>query len=161
MNMENKLKDYFQLIRTESAERILTELKSVDINTLDDDGNSYLVEAISHNKPDIAEWLIKNNINVNIQNHKGMTSLHILPFHPNELIAEQLIENSGNLGLADNFGNTPLWYAVFNARGYYKIVSIYMAQNPNVNAKNKAGRSPLDFAMQINDSTLLEILGCI
>jgi hypothetical protein len=49
-----------------------------------------------------------------------------------------------------------VWSAVFNARGKYETVLVFARFGASAVAevKNNAGRSPLDFARQIKDSTL-------
>lgn len=51
-----------------------------------------------------------------------------------------------------------LWTAVFNAKGKYNIVKILKESGADSFSKNEAGRSPLDFAIQINDKDLCQIL---
>jgi ankyrin repeat protein len=60
--------------------------------------------------------------------------------------------------LRDEHGNTPLWTAVFNAKGDYVIVEQLIQASANPNSQNRHGRSPLDFARQIKDRDLISIL---
>jgi uncharacterized protein len=73
-------------------------------------------------------------------------------------LSKAIINSGAILELMDNYGNTPLWYAVFNARGNYEYVELLMQNKANPNSLNNAGRSPIMFASQIMDQRLIEIL---
>ena len=52
-----------------------------------------------------------------------------------------------------------MWTAVFNCKGRnYEMVELFMMFNPDIMTKNNAGRSPLDFSMQVGDEKLIDIL---
>ena len=52
-----------------------------------------------------------------------------------------------------------MWTAVFNCKGkYYDIVELFMKYNPDIHTKNNAGRSPLDFAIQVGNEKLIKML---
>ncbi|MBN8671475.1 MAG: hypothetical protein J0L80_12360 [Chitinophagales bacterium] len=73
-------------------------------------------------------------------------------------MAEACINAGADPNIDDIYGNNCLWTAVFNAKGKYEIVELYKKSGANVNSRNNAGRSPLDFAQQINDYKLIEVL---
>ena len=60
--------------------------------------------------------------------------------------------------LKDKYGNTPLWTAVFNSRGNYDVVKQLIKAGSNPFLKNNFGKSPFDFAKQIKDNKLAELL---
>jgi ankyrin repeat protein len=93
-----------------------------------------------------------------MQDCRGQSSLHYLGFYPYLELVKVIINNGADLELKDNFGNAPLWYFVFNARGHYDFVELLIQNKANPNAINNAGRSPINFASQINDQRLIEIL---
>ncbi|MCK6649162.1 MAG: ankyrin repeat domain-containing protein [Bacteroidia bacterium] len=84
--------------------------------------------------------------------------MHFTAVFNDQLVASEIIHNGGNLEIADNYGNTPLWTAVFNARGNYELVRLFLKNGANSLHKNNAGRSPLDFALQIKDEILVKLL---
>ncbi|MGH2272181.1 ankyrin repeat domain-containing protein [Anaerohalosphaeraceae bacterium U12dextr] len=149
--------DIFQIIRCDSPADILRSLSSVDVNILNDDKENLLHEAIAHN-PQVAHELIDRNINLNQQTRKGSTPLHYAATHQQYEIAKKIIEKGCQINLVDIHGNNPLWYAVFFAKGYYDLVQLLMKHGADPHHKNKAGRSALDFATQIKDSELIQIL---
>ena len=83
------------------------------------------------------------------------TPLHYSAVLNQPEVARRILEHGGDPTITDIHGNAPLWYAVFNARGSYEVVDLLLARNANPNLKHKHGRSPLDFARQIGDETLI------
>jgi ankyrin repeat protein len=151
--------DLFQIIRNGELEQYYQNITNTEINIRNEFGQSLLHEAIAYKQKEIALDLLNKLIDINIQDNSGQTVLHFISFHDKESnVAEKIIENGGNLGIVDQYGNTPLWYAVFNARGKYDLVELFMKKGANPALKNNAGRSPIDFATQIKDTALLNIL---
>lgn len=73
-------------------------------------------------------------------------------------IARLLLSKNADINIEDAYGNNPLWTAVFNARGDYRMVELFIQNNANIHHLNKARRSPLDFAKQIDDLHMIKIL---
>ena len=67
-----------------------------------------------------------------------------------------ILQNGGDVNVKDKYGNNPLWTAVFNEN--YQIVQLYVDNNGDINNKNGNNMSPLDFAIELADTTLIEIL---
>lgn len=148
----------FDIVEYGNVEAYKSYVEEIDINTTNNNGVSLLHKAIAYNHPEIAIDLLNRSIDVNIQDNKGQSSLHYLGFFQNLDLAKAIIDSGGDLEMKDNFGNTPLWYAVFNARGNYAFVKLLMQHKANPNSINNAGKTPLDFAAQIRDQRLVEIL---
>ncbi|WP_127579446.1 ankyrin repeat domain-containing protein [Paenibacillus koleovorans] len=130
-----------------------------EINTKSDIGSGLLHHAIAGRNFEIAMYLIENNINVNLTNLDGQTALHYISNFPSITIAKEILNAGGDINIRDKFGNNALWTAVFNCKGkYYEMVELFMTKNPDVTSKNKAGRSPLDFAIQVENQKLIDIL---
>ena len=62
------------------------------------------------------------------------------------------------INIIDYYGNNPLWYAVFNANDDYCLVKLLVKYGADALSKNNAMRSPLDFAKQIEDTEMINIL---
>lgn len=155
MHMSN----VFEAVRVNSESDFMNWLNSAgDINITDKSLNNLLQIAISYNRPQICIELIKRNIDCNNQNIDGETSLHFASEDSDYQLVQMIIKNGGDINLKDNHGNTPLWTAVFNARGDYEVVRLLLESGSNPKSTNNTGSSPLDFAKKIKDNELIELL---
>jgi ankyrin repeat protein len=150
--------DLFQIVRLGDKARFFSLIERAEIDQLNEFGQNLLHEAIAGKNTELGEELIRRGINVNQQDPRGQTPLHYSALHKNPALAKKIIENGGDLGLLDAHGNQPLWTAVFNAKEDYEIVSLFRRCGGNPRHTNKHGRSPLDFAKQIGNQTLIAIL---
>jgi len=150
--------DLFQAIRLNDENAFYSEIDHVDVNQVNEDGQNMLHEAVAYNNFPFAKELIKRNIDVNHRDIKSQTPLHYAANHRVLDIAELILNSGGSLNVEDEYGNQPTWTAVFSARGSYEIVNCFLKFKPDIRHKNRAGRSPLDFANQINDRQLVTIL---
>ena len=149
----------FSLINQGIENEYFKLIEKYDINTVNQYGQSLLYEAIVFYQENIALDLISRKINLDIQDKiKGHAALHLVSMYPNIKIAEKILEYGGNVNLIDYYGNSPLWYAVFNSRGNYDFVKLFLKYKAKSEFKNKANRSPLDFAIQIEDNFLIKLL---
>lgn len=132
----------------------------VDINTLEEDtGDSFLHCAIASELQELSLYLINRGINVNIQDNNGDTALHFLPVYHNIEIGKAIMKAGGDPNIRNKHNNNSLWTAVFNARGKnYDLVELLLAYGADAHTPNNAGRSPLDFAKQINDQYMIQLM---
>ena len=151
----------FRAIRLNDKDGFYSEVDKVNINQVNEDGQNMLHEAVAYNNFPFAKALIKRNIDVNHRDVKARTPLHYAANHRVLDIAELILNSGGSLNIEDDYGNQPIWTAVFNARGNYEIVKCFLKFKPDIRHKNRAGRSPLDFANQINDQVLVNILNSV
>ena len=152
--------DYFQAVRRNGAAAIESLSALDDINLKNQGGENLLHEAIAYGNGEVAHWLIDRGIDVNSQNADGQSPLHYAGSYQNLTITSRILSSGGKLEIVDKHGNTPLWSAVFSSKGDYKVVDAMLQSGGTsvANWNNKAGRSPLDFARQIGDQTLMEKL---
>ncbi len=150
--------DLFQAIRIDDKEMFLSAINEADVTQKNEFGQNLLHEAVNNNRAMMGNVLISKGVDVNHPDNKGQTPLHYAALHRTIVLAEKIVENGGKLNIADDYGNEPLWTAVFNARGQYDIVEMYVKKGADVYHKNNSKRSPLDFASQIKDENLIEIL---
>jgi ankyrin repeat protein len=151
------VEELFQTIRRGDTKE-LAAFADVDLTLKNQSGQTFLQEAIASNQEELCLMLIQRGVPTNAQDATGQTALHFVALHKLHSVAEAILQAGGDLGLADSYGNTPLWTAVFHARGDYRIVEIFMRYRPDPMKKNHAGRSPLDFSRQIKDSHLEALL---
>jgi len=150
--------DLFQAVRRNNTDFFYSQIDNMDINQTDEDGQNLLHEAVAFHNNLLAKELITRNINVNHKDVNSQTPLHYAANNKETELAKLILNNGGDLSIEDKYGNQPLWTAVFNAKGEYDLVKEFLNFKPNVNHKNKHGKSPLDFAQQINDKSLVNIL---
>ena len=154
----DKATTLFELMRNGNASDLFTQLDESNVNVLNNYGQNLLQEAISTGRYDVAVNLIDLNINIDHADYKGRTALHYLSEHKSLEVVKHLIRHGADFSISDKFGNQPLWTAVFNARGVYDVVHELIINGADPFHKNNAGRAPMDFALQIQDDTLVCIL---
>jgi uncharacterized protein len=152
--------DLFQMIRINASSTVAALQSATDINVRQDDGQNLLHMAIAYgNQPVICE-LFKLGIDVNAQDSRGQTPLHYAATRQNVDAAELILSNGGDMSVRDSHGNSALWSAVFSARGNYGVVKALLSHGGGHLSvvKNKHGKSPIEFAVQISDCELTELL---
>jgi uncharacterized protein len=153
--------DVFQIVRRDGIETLRSVISSSEISKRTDGNRTLLHVALAYGRPpEFVIELVRLGADVNAVDSTGETPLHYAAVHGRITEAEILLKSGGNLSITDKHGNTPLWAAVFNARGAYELVRLLMAHGGGnyVDKKNRHGKSPLDFARQIGDQTLVAIL---
>lgn len=157
---KNNIDDIFQLVRFDQLDKLKEIINEQNINSYINEYKQNLVhEAIVNESLDILKYLLKCKIDINQQDEEGKTPLHYCGLYNNYDSTKLLLsESSIDVNKKDIHGNNPMWTAVFNARGYYDIVKLLKQHNADFNSKNNSNRSALDFAKQIEDDELIEIL---
>lgn len=131
-----------------------------DINVVNKNGASLLMEAIAYGKNDIADFLINSGIDINIQDKAGFSALHYAVWWKNLPIIKTLINNGANVNQVDKKGNSPLWYSLTLYRQIcdLEIVKMLLFHGATPSLKNIYGRSPLDFAKELDVKEISEAL---
>lgn len=75
-------------------------------------------------------------------------------------IAQMLLDAGADINHCDHSNNQPLWIAVFYLKGEMDLplVKLFLERGANIYNKNKANRSPLDFAKQVGYSPVINLL---
>lgn len=152
--------DYAERDDLEALESL--ERTGFDINSFHYDKTALHSACVTDAKR-AAKYLIKLGIDVNARDKiTGAVALHYCATYNYYDIARLILENGGKLDICDDFGNEPLWTAVFNLKKDLlgiSLIELFLKSGANKNHKNKAGRSPQDFATQVNFPPLLNLLG--
>ncbi len=148
----------FEAIRIKDNKRAIQNINNFDINILNEDKENLLQVAIAYNNLEITDDLIKKGINLNHQDKKGLTALHYIAEYGFLELAKILVEKGADINIKDSYGNNALWIATFNARGKYEMVSLFVKNGGDPFNKNNNNKSALDFAKQIGDDELIDIL---
>ncbi|KAJ1524679.1 hypothetical protein HK096_001153, partial [Nowakowskiella sp. JEL0078] len=96
------------------------------------DGDTLLHLAIFSKRHDIFEFLLENDfVDVNAQNNKGETPLHIAVWQMSSHIVELLLNKETDVNVVNKDGVTPLLMAVQN--GCWKLVTLLVNADANLN----------------------------
>ncbi|MDY3538313.1 ankyrin repeat domain-containing protein [Riemerella anatipestifer] len=136
--------------------KVLVNSKNVN-NFVDEYGRNLLQNAIIDN-PMAIDFLIEVGIDINHIDSNKQNALHFCAEYANYELAELLLKKGIYKNQKDIYGNTPMWRAVFNADGEYSLVKLLKKYDCDFLSKNNNNKSPLDFAIQIGDNELQNIL---
>ncbi|MGD6964472.1 ankyrin repeat domain-containing protein [Fictibacillus phosphorivorans] len=151
--------DIFTIARFGDISLFKKKFTSEKINEKDEFGIGLLHHSIAGKNFDIATFLIKNRIDVNMTDGDGNTSLHVIAEHPNINVAKEILDRGGDINIRNTYGNNALWTAVVNCKGrYYDLIDLFMKYDPDTKSKNNAGRSPIEFAKQVANRRLISML---
>jgi len=129
-------------IREGNNENVKRLLKEVGIDALDSYQRTSLIWASFFNNTDLLNWLIDNGANINHQDRNGFSALHFIGKEQNFDSALVLINRKADLELKDNNGNTPLMDAIFNSKGVYNIVDLFIQSGANLDNVNNHEMTP-------------------
>jgi ankyrin repeat protein len=107
------------------------------------DGNLEMIELLF--KPKL--FKSKYNIDVNIKNNTGLTSLYVASLQGHQEVVALLLANRADLSIADESGNTPIHVA--SSEGKLEVVKVFVNSKGKfvVNIKNSlSGKSPIHYA---------------
>ena len=147
--------DMFQIVRLHETDDFYLHIDHVDINLVNEYGQNLLHEAIAYGRNDLAEELIRAGIDVNHRSSDGRTPLHTAAWYQNRELTGLILASGGNVSVKDVDGNTPLWAAVINPRRDYRVVELLVEHSADPCDKNNYGKSPLDVATEVNETSLL------
>jgi ankyrin repeat protein len=151
--------DLFSLIRLGVALDDLDEETLLrQLQDLNEYRQTLLHEAIAHKQAAYALFLLKKGINVHQADYEGATALHFAAYYRMTDVVTGILAHHGNPNATDKHGNTPLWTAVLNARGDYRVVQLLVDAGADPSSVNKYGKSSVDFARQIKDEALQRVL---
>jgi ankyrin repeat protein len=163
--------ELFSSIRNGNVEqvRMLVAENNNLINCYDGSGYTPLLTAIFSKQWEVVKVLLDYGADLNLpEKLKGQCAIQYAAVFENFELLELLFSKRKNVNVdfEDNFGNTALWTATFNAgkmaakEDNFKIVQYLLKVGSDFNHKNKAGKSPLDFAKQIKSERLLRLFQC-
>lgn len=70
---------------------------------------------------------IKNLKDIDKKFQEGLNLLHFAAEYGNVKLASELLKLGIKVDTKNDHGNTPLWVAVFNARGIYELVDLLLS----------------------------------
>ena len=141
------------LIRNDSAAAIALVQRGMDVNTVDRQGNTLLVQAVRRDLPELFAHLLQRRARLNVRNRNGETALSIAAYTGKIAYVQRLVE----VGAEVNFyGWPPLAYAAFN--GHTAIVDYLLKHGAEIDATTENGSTALFFAARYGHSDVVKLL---
>ena len=133
---------------------------NINVNCVDDCGNSALHFATRNGNQSIVEFLANTEgIDINCPDQNGVTPLHYAVFLSKLDVAKVLANAKGiDLNVKDKHGSSPLHYAVWN-NDFELVKFLTSLPGINVNITAKLNRTPLHEAAKCGFLELIQILG--
>ena len=101
--------------------------------------------------------LLKDNVDINALNAKGLSPLHLAVIEGNIEVTKLLISEGANIEVTDSkWGSSPLLYACQNGRT--KIVKLLVEMGADIKAESDDDTSAIHFAAQSGKSDLIDFL---
>jgi ankyrin repeat protein len=131
--------------------------KGADINIKNKKEETPLLLAIESKYPKIVKLLINKGVEINTRLKNVYTPLMYAIRYSTPEIVEILIDNNAKFSEYDEKDKlTPLIYSLLNSKP--EIAKILIKKGANVNAKNKAGESPLKLAKKHGYNEIVNLL---
>lgn len=154
--------------RLQIAEMLI--LLNVDLNTKNRDGQTPLMTAVMRfENPQyrrLINLLLENGADVNTQNNKGNTALHLIAKIKTDNKQEQsqiiklLIDSGALVNIQNNHGYTPLAKFCDKDRNNNTVaVELFINANTNLDTVNRRGTTAIMFAAGRNNSATITMLG--
>ena len=144
-------------------EQIQHEIRiEIDLDMVDESGQTSVLIASGEGYPDIVEYLIQNEADVNIASHSRDTPLiqvsqnSIMNKDTQLNIVEQLIHASAIVNCQGEYGKTPLMLATESNSP--KIVSKLLESGTDVSIRDQDGNTALDIAQLCEIADIVEII---
>ena len=141
------------------AELLISE--GADVNAITLEGSTPLHFAAWNGRKEIAEILIDNGANLNVINNElagtpFITALDWAIQQGKTETADLLRRHGGMTAQGLESGMSPLHQAA--REGLKEVVELFIAEGADVNAKDRVGETPLDFAINENRTETADLL---
>ena len=155
------------------------------IDATDQKGLTPLHVATANHQTGVVQTLLALRARVNVRAKTGQTPLHVAARNGEAGIAQLLLTNRALVDVPDNFGNTPLLLALQSSNAetldeggglaaktsdreglsmarlhqqQLQLASLLVRQQAGVNARNRAGATPLGEAVRLGNGPVVELL---
>lgn len=129
------------LIRSDSDAVIRLIQRGIDINTVDRQGNSLVIQSVQRDLPELFDFLLQRRARINVRNKNGESALSIAAYQGRATYVQRLVEAGAEVNF---FGWTPLSYAAYN--GHTAIVEYLIKHGAEVDGTTENGSTALFFA---------------
>lgn len=143
-------------IRTNNTIDVKKALQSVtDVNARDEEGDTYLQNAVLYASPEVVEWLLQKGADVNAQNKDGETALLWAAHDLTKL--KLLLQYGADVNKKAMTGNTALLVAAVGANTY-DAVKLLLDKGADANVQNLRKETALIRAAIFGDTATLSLL---
>eukprot|EP01084_Bolivina_argentea_P022025 40912_1 len=137
-----------------STAQLLLDIENIDLTATDINGNNALMYASMNGSFQIAELLIKKEMNVNHTNKNKGTALSFGVLYGKENLVEYLLSNGANIDSQDQHGNTAMHFAA--TCGYSKIITLLKTNGAKMDVANEQCKTPKQMSDETNILKLFE-----
>lgn len=128
-----------------------------DVNALDKDGSTPLMDCAVHNYHDKAKLLLKKGAKIDMQDARGRTALYITTVLKSYKTAQILLEHGANVNLETKKGDVPLMNAVRNSD--IKMVDLLLKYKADTDVTDAQHNTALHIAvMNADEKTVKRLL---
>ncbi len=139
--------------------------KGADINALDEEGATPLIEAAGFGRLAIVKMLLQRGANLETRSNSGGTALHAaacdcaLATMPDTYdVVKLLLEKGANINARDNEGYTPLMIASEGGVVKTEIVKLLLENGANTRLKNAHGETAFRIALKNKVTDVVRLL---
>ena len=141
------------LIRSDPAAAIELINRGVDVNTVDRNGNTLLMQSVQRDVPELFDYLIKRRARLNPRNRNGESALGIAAYRGHFDYVRRLVEAGAEVNF---YGWAPLAYAAYN--GHAAIVEYLLKHGAEIDATTENGSTALFFAARSGHIDVVRLL---
>ena len=128
-----------------------------DIEAKTSVGHTPLLSSIRWDRIEVTKLLIEKGANINPTTELGSTPLIISSVEGNPELARLFLENGADISLKDdNYQRTALHFAALY--GQFEIVDALVKKGADVDEKDGAGKTPLDYANRYGHEKVAKLL---
>lgn len=137
--------------------------KGVDVNKVDNEGNSVFMRAAASGKTDVLEILLPRIKNINLVNKKGLSALSFAVRSNSPEVISYLIEKGADINVIDNNGENLASYLLQsysprNAKNFEAKLAVLKDKGLNFANPQKNGSTLYHLAVVKNDLSLLKMI---
>lgn len=123
-------------------QELFSIIQSIDnLDQKDKEGRTLLIHCCTYHYPLSFKYLIQKGADVNIQDKKGFSALHVAAMKGEYHFVKTLLENGARTELEDIFGNNPLFRVKYNQ---IELIQLLVDRGCDIYHKNKYGKSAYD-----------------
>lgn len=130
--------------------------EGIDINAIDSDNRTLLMEATVWKNHELMEFLIDRGADVNMKEKRNWTALHFAAQNHDIIAMKLLIDNGADVNAKDDYDNNVIIKATSGSAGNGESIRLLLKHGADCKVKNKSGISALDLAKMVTNFDLMQ-----